>query len=266
MNLPPVPPEDWMPRWAEIVRAIARVQSARGEQQLLDWLAQPREPVMVAFVNAHAMNSSAESPHFFEALMSADVLLRDGIGLSLLMTLLNQPPGRNLNGTDLIPKILQCHAGGTIALFGTQDPWLSRGREVVLRWLAPGSACVLAHGFHETAAYVRLAALHRPRLIVLGMGMPRQEEVAVVLRAALGYPCVIVCGGAILDFLGQRTPRAPRWMRVAGLEWLYRLGCEPRRLFHRYVVGNPVFIQRALRMVGEGLRRERERRRPGALV
>ncbi len=255
-----------MPRWCELVRAISRVHSQRGEQQLLDWLAHPSDAVMVAFVNAHAMNSAAQSPRFFEALMSADVLLRDGIGLSVLMTLLNQPPGLNLNGTDLIPKVLQCHAGGTIALFGTQDPWLSRGREVVARWLAPGSACVVAHGFHEVATYVRLAAMHRPRLIVLGMGMPRQEEVAVVLRAALGYPCVIVCGGAILDFLGQRTPRAPRCMRRAGLEWLYRLACEPRRLFQRYVVGNPLFLQRAMAMVLQGLRREPAHRRPGAVA
>ena len=266
MNPPPAPPEDWMPRWEALVRAIARVHSERGEQQLMDWLARPDEPVVVAFLNAHAMNSAAESPQFFEALMSADVLLRDGIGVKLLMAMLNQRPGLNLNGTDLIPKMLQGHAGGTIALFGTQDPWLSRAREVVTRWLAPGSACVVAHGFHETATYVRLAALHRPRLIVLGMGMPRQEEVAVVLRAALGFSCVIVCGGAILDFLGQRTPRAPWWMRRTGLEWLYRLCCEPRRLFRRYVVGNPVFLRRALRMVGRGLRQERSARTHGPVV
>ena len=241
---------EWLPRWNDLVRAIARVNSSRGERQLLDWLADPpQEPVMVAFANAHAMNSAATSRRLFEALMCADVVLRDGIGMALLMTLLNQRPGLNLNGTDLIPKIMRRHAGQTIALFGTQDPWLSQARQAVSRRIAPGSACVAAHGFHDTAAYVRLAAMHRPRLIVLGMGMPRQEEVAVVLRAALGYPCVIVCGGAIIDFLGGKTSRAPGWMRRFGLEWAYRLACEPRRLFHRYVMGNPVFVSRALKLM-----------------
>lgn len=244
---------EWMPRWQELVRAIARVHSDRGERQLLDWLCEPREPVMVAFVNAHAMNSTAQCRHFFEALMSADVLLRDGIGLSLLMALLNQRPGLNMNGTDLIPKIMQRHAGSTIALFGTQEPWLSKARRAVVGRIAPGSPCIVAHGFHDTAAYVRLAALHKPRLIVLGMGMPRQEEVAVVLRAALNFPCVIVCGGAILDFLGEKTPRAPGWMRKAGLEWAFRLGREPKRLFRRYVMGNPAFIGRSLQLAAHSL-------------
>jgi exopolysaccharide biosynthesis WecB/TagA/CpsF family protein len=106
----------------------------------------------------------------------------------------------------------------------------------------------VAHGFLPTPEYVRLAAGHRPSLIVLGMGMPRQEEVARELRAALDHPCLIVCGGAIIDFLAGRTPRAPRWMRAVGAEWLYRLALEPRRLFRRYVVGNPLFIARALRL------------------
>lgn len=249
-------PRAWMPRWRQLVRAIARVQSEQGERQLLDWLAAPPEPAVLAFANAHAMNSVVRSGDFFRALASADVIVRDGIGMRLLLTLLNQPPGLNLNGTDLIPRIIARHAGQTIALFGTQEPWLARAR-VQVRELAPGARCVTAHGFLDTVAYVRLAAAHRPRLIVLGMGMPRQEQVAAVLRAALGYPCLIVCGGAILDFMGGKAPRAPLWMRRAGLEWAWRLGREPRRLFERYVVGNPVFIGRALRLAASGLRQGR---------
>ena len=91
-----------------------------------------------------------------------------------------------------------------------------------------------------------MAVAHSPALIVLGMGMPRQEQVARELRATLDHPCLIVCGGAIIDFLGGKTSRAPRWMRGAGLEWLFRLALEPRRLFKRYVIGNPLFIARAL--------------------
>ena len=52
----------------------------------------------------------------------------------------------------------------------------------------------------------------------------------------------------IIDFMGGKTPRAPRWVRAVGMEWLYRLGREPRRLFRRYVIGNPLFVARALRL------------------
>lgn len=238
-------PAEWQPRWQELVRAVIRVHSPRGEEQLLESLSHPAEPLVLAFVNSHAMNSAATSRQFFDAIMSADLVLRDGIGMQILLGLLNQTPGLNLNGTDLIPKILRRYAGRAIALFGTREPYLGRARAKVLSQLAPGSPCVTADGFMDAAAYVRLAAAHRPGLIVLGMGMPRQEEVAGVLRAALGFPCLIVCGGAIIDFLGGKTPRAPRWMRRSGLEWAFRLALEPKRLFRRYVVGNPLFIARA---------------------
>lgn len=251
-------PAVWQPRWRELVRAIARVHSARGQEQLIDTLAYPGEPRVLAFVNAHAMNCAAVSQDFFSALMSADLLVRDGAGMAILMKLLNQPPGLNLNGTDLIPRLIRRYAGRGIALFGTQDPWLARAQQAVLTHLAPGTPCVIAHGFLDTPRYVRLAAAHRPALIVLGMGMPRQEEVAAVLRAALGYPCLIVCGGAIIDFLGGKTHRAPAWMRGSGLEWAYRLAIEPKRLFRRYVLGNPLFVSRALSLAAASSRQGRD--------
>jgi hypothetical protein len=238
--------DDWQSRWQQLVQGVVRVHSARGEQQLVESLAHPQEPTVLAFVNAHAMNSAAQSKKFFDALMAADIVLRDGSGMAILLRLLNQAPGLNLNGTDLIPKILRLYAGRQIALFGTQDPYLRRARERVMNHLAPRSVVLTTHGYLETGDYVHLAAKHKPDLIVLGMGMPRQEEVACVLRHAVGYPCLIVCGGAIIDFMGGKTARAPQWMRKTGIEWVFRLLLEPRRLFQRYVVGNPVFLARAL--------------------
>ena len=203
------------------------------------------------------MNCTVHDEAFYASLAQADILLRDGIGLAILMKLLNQPPGLNLNGTDLIPKILARYAGKGIALFGTQEPWLQNAREVIETRIAPSSHCVTAHGFLDAQDYLKLAAQHKPPLIVLGMGMPRQEQVAGLLRAALGYPCLIVCGGAIIDFLGNKTPRAPLWMRKTGLEWAYRLALEPKRLFKRYVLGNPVFVARSLRLAADSLWAER---------
>lgn len=250
----PSPSRDWQVRWYQLVRSMARVNTPSGEQQLLDWLLRPGEARVLAFVNAHAMNLAAESEPFYHSLSSADVVVRDGIGVKLLMQLLNQIPGQNLNGTDLIPRLLQRANGLPIALFGTQDPWLDNAAQAVGESLAPDSPLVTANGFLRLHDYIHLAAQHRPRLIVLGMGMPKQEEVAIALRAALGSPCLIVCGGAIIDFLGGKVPRAPEWMRRNGLEWVFRLGREPRRLWARYVHGNPKFLKRALVMALRSLR------------
>lgn len=248
---------DWQPRWRELVQGIVRVHTQHGEQQLLASLAQPKEPTVLAFVNAHAMNSAAGSRKFYESLIGADIILRDGVGLAILLRLLNQSPGLNLNGTDLIPKILGQYAGRSIALFGTEEPYLRKARDRIVTTLAPGSRCVTTHGFLETTDYIKLAITHRPELIVLGMGMPKQEEVACTLRAAVGYPCLIVCGGAIIDFMGGKTSRAPAWVRSSGLEWAWRLALEPRRLFERYVVGNPVFLARAVTLARSSMRQGR---------
>ena len=246
--------DGWRHRWGLLLGKIRRIQSAKDEQDLLHKLSTPDRPLMLAFANAHAMNSVAESHSFFKALHSADIVLRDGSGMATLFKLLNISPGINLNGTDLIPQLLRKFNHRGIALFGTQSPYLEQGLQTVAKKFAPESRYTSAHGFLEVAAYVALAAASRPSVIVLGMGMPRQEKVALALRDQLNFPCLIICGGAIIDFLGGKTPRSPTWMRRIGVEWIFRLGLEPRRLFQRYVVGNPVFLARALILAAAGWR------------
>lgn len=236
----------WKWRWSKLVRKIKRVHTPVDRQKLLEKLAHPDKPLILAFANAHAMNLMAESESFYESLCAADTVLRDGSGMETLFNQLNIPPGLNLNGTDLIPDVVSQFNGRCIALLGTQEPYLELGIEFVEMNLAPQSNCVRADGFLDDDAYIALATKHQPALIVLGMGMPRQEEVAIALRSKLTYPCLIICGGAIIDFWGGRTSRAPLWMRRSGMEWFFRLQMEPRRLFKRYVIGNLVFLARAL--------------------
>ena len=111
--------------------------------------------------------------------------------------------------------------------------------------LAPASPLMQLDGFHQKKTYLNFARKYQPALIILGMGMPKQEQVAELLRSNLEHPCLIVCGGAIIDFLGDRVPRAPLWVRNFGIEWIFRLLQEPRRLFERYVLGNPLFLLRS---------------------
>jgi N-acetylglucosaminyldiphosphoundecaprenol N-acetyl-beta-D-mannosaminyltransferase len=237
--------EGWQQRWRLLVSKMHLVQTRAAEQELLQLICSPIQPVVVAFANAHALNSVASSGLFFQALQSADWVLRDGSGVATLLKLLGKDPGINLNGTDLIPKIIRLFNGRRIAFFGTQEPYLEQGLMAASQF-APQSKLFGAHGFLEMETYLSLAASERSELIVLGMGMPKQETVAAALRSKLDFPCTIVCGGAIIDFLAGRTARAPHWMRRAGVEWVYRLLMEPKRLFNRYVIGNPVFLARAV--------------------
>lgn len=234
----------WKSRWTTVIEKIRLVETTKDEQALLAALAKTSKPQILAFVNAHAMNCCASDSAFYDALVSADLLLRDGSGMAMLYKRAQRNPGINMNGTDFIPKILSAFKGRNVALWGTQEPFLT---EAKLRSESEFGVKITSceGGFESFDHYLKLASRTWPDLIVLGMGMPKQEQLAQLLKAhAHGAP-LIVCGGAIIDFLGGKVTRAPRVMRSAGLEWLYRFAQEPGRLFHRYIVGNPAFLMKA---------------------
>lgn len=238
--------KNWESRWSKIIHKTKRIHTLNSQKNLLEVICHSNKPVVLSFVNAHAMNLIAESELFFESIFASDTILRDGSGVEILFNRLNMPPGLNLNGTDLIPVLVSCFNGRSIALLGTEDPYLEAGVKFVEKNLAPQSNCIYANGFLKDDDYVFLTNKYQPELIILGMGMPRQEEVAVYLRSKIKHPCLIICGGAIIDFWGGKTSRAPLWMRKNRMEWFFRLQMEPRRLFRRYVIGNINFLFRVL--------------------
>lgn len=248
MNDAPSSAPVWIERWRTMLDKLTVVHDEQAvETELLPKLGQVDQTRVLAFVNAHAMNSAVHDASFATALQEADWVLRDGSGMKMLMDMAGLPPGINLNGTDLIPRILPLYAGRRILLLGTRDPQLSAAAEKIRTEIAPGSIVEVVDGFQPTEVYLERSRAMVPDLIVLAMGMPKQEQVAQALRRESAQPCLIVCGGAILDFIGGAVTRAPAWMRGLGIEWLYRLLREPRRLFMRYVVGNPLFLSRSKR-------------------
>jgi len=235
---------EWQKRWSTLVGKLEVVVDATAAQCLLDRLTGPQAATVVGFVNAHAMNLVVRDGACHQALSAADVLLRDGSGMAILYRRLGLEPGLNMNGTDFIPQLLAAYRGRRVAFWGTRQPYLDQAvqRSAAMFGVVPVS---VHDGFASVDTYLQLARELQPELIVLGMGMPRQEVVAARL-AATGVAYLIVCGGAILDFLGGKVSRAPVWLRRLGGEWLYRLLREPKRLFMRYVVGNPLFLLRIL--------------------
>lgn len=248
-------PEFSMERLAKLRNAIERVSvvSTTEEQtQLLDRLLDEHRanPLVLDFLNQYAGNLLMSDAAFHATYSAADIILRDGIGIRLAMMVLGRPSGLNMNGTDFIPLLVQNFSQrfpeAPVFFFGTREPWLQRGAQ---RLLGQHQASpILVDGFQDDEQYCALVANHpHPvKLVVLGMGMPKQERIAQQLKAVASGATLIVCGGAIIDFAGGKIARAPVWMRTAGLEWFYRLAHEPRRLFRRYVIGIPVFLMYVL--------------------
>lgn len=106
----------------------------------------------------------------------------------------------------------------------------------------------------ESTALTRRMRAAQPDIVWVGLGTPRQDRFARDFRDRLGTTIVTV--GAGFDFLAGTKPVAPHWMQQAGLEWLFRLGSEPRRLWRRYLIGNSIFIYGATRDLA-AVRREK---------
>ncbi len=236
-------PPEWRQLWRAIVRSVAVTPTQHAKDELLDNFARGSGVRTLGFVNAHALNSCVADPRFARDLLGLDQLVRDGIGVHALYRLIGSRSGLNLNGTDLLPELIARFKGRRIALFGTQ---LRLVNSVAAKLRTELNCEVMtADGFQADGYYLERIARERPDLVVLGMGMPKQERVAQQLKHSLHQDIAIVCGGAILDFLSGDKPRAPLWMRRAGLEWAFRLSLEPKRLFGRYVIGNPLFLLRS---------------------
>jgi N-acetylglucosaminyldiphosphoundecaprenol N-acetyl-beta-D-mannosaminyltransferase len=98
---------------------------------------------------------------------------------------------------------------------------------------------------HEASEVIRLINQAEPDIVWVGLSTPKQERWMSTHRPELRAP-VLIGVGAAFDFHAGLKPQAPRWMQRCGLEWLFRLLTEPRRLWRRYLFNNPVFVWRVL--------------------
>jgi len=231
--------------WRQLIDSLDIRAGTGSHALLIGELLSRAGPTVVSFLNAHACNLALRDEGFLQTLLDSDYLLRDGVGVELHMKLRGRDPGYNMNGTDFIPELIRAMpAGSRVALYGSAQPWLGTAAQ---RCAERGLEVDVLDGFQHDTLYRDRAASTAPELIVLGMGMPKQERVAMAVRAAVGgRKALIVSGGAVIDFMGDRHPRAPRWMQLWRLESLFRLFREPRRLWRRNV-GSIGFLGRSVR-------------------
>jgi len=101
-------------------------------------------------------------------------------------------------------------------------------------------------GSPENEAVIRKINAAKPNILIVGFGMPLQECWLMENWDRIEAN-VALTGGAVFDYVSGELPRGPRWMTDHGLEWLARLIIEPRRLWKRYLIGNPLFLWRVVK-------------------
>ena len=201
-----------------------------------------------AFINAHCMNISTHDAAYADILRHADVVWPDGSGIRVAGRILGFTVAANVNGTDMFP--LMCGRGHSIYMLGGAPGVADKAREKAQAAHADTSFVGSAHGYFADAAaeQAAIAAVNavNPDILLVALGVPKQEKWIAAHRDELKCGVAIAVGG-LLDFISERIPRAPLWMRRCGIEWMYRLYQEPVRLFRRYVIGNPLFVYRVWR-------------------
>lgn len=246
----------WQHRW---VRAVPRdrlfgldlVHAGMDEAaRELVMAAAMGAPVTLQFINAHCINSLRGNPEYRAALEAADLLFPDGSGMRLAGKLSGVALGDNLNGTDLFPELCARAAtlGQSIYLLGGR-PGIAAAAAAAMAERYPGLIVAGTRDGYWSAeqedAVIAEINASGARIVLVGMGVPLQETWIAKVRARLAAPVVAGVGG-LFDYYSGAVARAPLAFRKLGCEWVWRLMQEPRRLFARYVLGNPLFILAAL--------------------
>ena len=223
---------------AELTRMmLADCFAARAQEN-------PR-PKLVFAVNGHAIALAAQDEAFRRTFESADLIHADGQAAVFASRLLTGTPIPERSATtDFIHDAAEAAAehGLRFFLFGATEEANHKAARALAKTY-PGLQVVgRRHGYFSPLDEDEICDeinITRPDVIWLGLSVPLEYEFAVRNRNRLGAGWLVTCGGCF-NFLSGDHRRAPRWMQRVGLEWLHRLCQEPKRLFWRYAVTNPL--------------------------
>lgn len=220
----------------------------------LDAIATKAKPKVFACANPHSIITAQHDAEFLSALHNADFIVADGVGVTLIGRLLGRDVGPRIAGENYFNALhssLQRKGCGRVFFFGSSERVLElisrRFNEKYPELTLCGTLSPPYRPWSEAENTAMLKTINaaQPDVLWVGMTAPKQEKWIQDNRGKLDVP-VIGAIGAVFDFFAGTYPRAPEWMCGAGLEWLYRLIKEPRRMWRRNFISTPKFIGLAL--------------------
>lgn len=208
---------------------------------------------LILNVNVNCLNLTFEHPWLRSFLNSAEIVFCDGAGVQL---------GARILGHTIPERITYAEWAWELAAFAEPrgfsffflggKPGTAQKAADNLRQKYPGLQIACQHGYFdqtpgspENEAVIAQINQFKPNILMLGMGMPLQERWLMENWPRLDAN-IALTGGAVFDYVSGDLKRAPRWMTDHGLEWLGRVIIQPRHLWRRYFLGNPLFLWRIL--------------------
>ncbi len=225
---------------------------------------QSRQGGWVVTLNLEILSTALIDEEYASWVRSADIVLADGMPLvwaSKLKRGVVRIDGRT-TGSDISADLIQAVAEKEIAIIGGVNP--PRALEALK--VEKHEEVFVFDGIvklDDTSVnyLIEKVKAHGAKLIFVALGVPKQDYLAVALRKAIPDALILGVGGTF-ELIAGLKPRAPRWMQRYGLEWLWRLFLEPRRLWRRYLV---LYWVGAINLIGDILfsRSPRDRNRAG---
>lgn len=221
------------------------------------------QKLLITTLNAHCYNVSRKDAVYREALLESDVLIPDGISIVWAARWLKNERIKKIAGADLFFYELNRLAptNGKCFFLGSSEETLQKITQRLNQEFPTIQVQTYSPPYKpeftadENAAMISAINQFQPDVLMVGMTAPKQEKWAYqhYNELQVGHIC---CIGAVFDFYARTVQRAPHWMIRLGLEWLFRLVKEPRRMWRRYLIGNVKFIRY---MIGEKIATLRSR-------
>lgn len=235
----------------------------------------PEGKVLINTINAHSFNTAQKDELFAEALKNGDYLIPDGASIIQACKFLKakSQPKERIAGWDLFAFEMQrleskrlevrgerlAVRGERLAVSGEKEKlrvMFMGSSEKVLALIKERAAVDYPHlevvtysppykpefSDEDNVAIIKAINDANPDLLWIGMTAPKQEKWTYSHWKELNIHCHVGTIGAVFDFYAGTAKRAPEWWQNHSLEWLYRLCIEPKRMWRRYILGNPLFV------------------------
>lgn len=222
----------------------------------------PEGKLLINTINAHSYNTARKDSLFAEALTNGNVLLPDGVSIVMACKWIKAKslPKERIAGWDLFVFEMEklereseelrtkSEESKIVMFMGSSqkvlDLIVKRAAEVYPHLKVVTYSPPYKTEFSDEDNKAIIDAIHaaNPDLLWIGMTAPKQEKWTYSHWKELNIHCHVGSIGAVFDFFAGTMKRAPIWWQEHGLEWLYRLLKEPKRMWRRYIIGNTLFL------------------------
>ncbi len=231
--------------------------SRYSREELLQFIKEAvlsKRKVTILSGNVYSYNLAYKNIWFQRYFNQADIVRLDGSGVRLGAKILGYDTPERMTWADFAWDLAAYLQANQISIYflGGKPGVAEKAAQNLLEKFPGLIHLGSEHGYFDKQTessqninIIQTINQKKPDVLVVGLGMPVQEKWLIENRNSLEV-AVVMTGGAVFDYISGELKRGPKWMTDHGLEWLARMLIEPKRLWKRYIIGNPKFIYRVL--------------------